>query len=78
MSIILVSKSLHNDEEGESCDSIERRGIDDHITCYVDTGICALPFGDWLTILSTISPLEFPFMQAIMVGNECIQGWFKF
>ena len=64
-------------EAGESCESIEKRGIDDHITCYVNTGICSLPLGDWVKILSTISPTEFPFMQAIMVGNECIKDWFK-
>ena len=61
----------------EECSSIEKRGIDDHISCYVDTGICALPPGDWLKILSTISPWEFPIVQAFLVGNECIKDWFS-
>ena len=73
----LITNMESGYEEGESCTSIEKRGIADHITCYVDTGICSLPIRDWIKILSTISPLEFPFMQAVMVGNECIKSWFR-
>jgi len=61
--------------EGESCESIEDRGIEDHISCYVDTGICSLPAGDWLKILGTIKPHEFPLFQALSVGNKCIKDF---
>ena len=61
--------------EGESCESIKDRGIEDHIECYVGTGICSLPVSDWLSILSTIKPGEFPIMQAVSVGNKCISNF---
>jgi len=61
--------------EGESCESIEDRGIKDHIECYVGTGICSLPISDWVNILSTIKPGEFPIMQAVAVGNKCISNF---
>lgn len=64
--------------EGESCESIEDRGIEDHISCYVDTGICSLPAGDWLKVLGTIKPHEFPLFQALAVGNKCIKDYFNF
>jgi len=60
---------------GESCESIEDRGIKDHINCYVDTGICSLPTSDWLKILGTIKPQEFPLFQAISVGNKCVKDF---
>lgn len=63
--------------EGESCESLERRGIDDHISCYVDNGICSLPLGDWLKIMATIPPHELPLLQALSVGGQCIKGFLK-
>ncbi len=63
--------------EGETCKSIEERGIRDHISCYVDSGICSLPLRDWFSVVSTISPGEFPFMQAVSVGISCIDNVFK-
>ena len=72
---------IYNMEEsyfaGESCSSIEERGIRDHIDCYVDSGICSLPLRDWFSVVSTISPVEFPFMQAVSVGISCIDNLFK-
>ncbi len=62
--------------DGESCESIEKRGIEDHIECYVNSGICSLPIKDWFNIMSTIAPQDFPFMQAISVGNSCINNLF--
>ena len=63
--------------EGETCESIEERGIRDHISCYVDSGICSLPLRDWFSVVSTISPGEFPFMQAVSVGINCIDNLLK-
>ena len=63
--------------EGETCESIEERGIQDHTACYIDSGICSLPLRDWFSVVSTISPVEFPFMQAISVGISCIDNIFK-
>ena len=62
--------------EGESCESIERRGIADHVTCYVDTGLCSLPISDWLGIVATIRVDDIPFMQAVTIGNTCLRQWF--
>ena len=67
-----MDKEYYN---GESCEDIEKRGIEDHITCYVDTGICSLPISDWLKIVGTIPPDELPLRQAIAVGNKCIRDF---
>lgn len=64
--------------DGETCDSIEKRGIQDHIDCYVDSGICSLPIRDWISIASTISPIEIPVMQALTVGINCIENIFNY
>lgn len=64
--------------EGESCESIEDRGIEDHIECYVNTGICSLPVNDMLKIIGTISPKELPFKQMISVGNKCLEAILPF
>ena len=64
--------------EGESCESIEDRGIQDHIECYVNTGICSLPVSDMLKIIGTISPQELPLRQMISVGNKCLEDILTF
>lgn len=63
--------------EGESCESIEARGIEDHIACYTNSGICSLPVSDWIKIASTIKPSELPLVQAISIGNKCIEDFLK-
>ena len=63
--------------EGESCESIEERGIADHIPCYVDHGICDLPLGDWLKVMATIPPYELPLIQALSVARECAIDFFN-
>ena len=73
----LISNMENGYYNGESCKEIEERGIEDHIKCYVNTGICSLPVSDWLNILGTIPPNEIPLRQAISVGNECIKDFLK-
>ena len=72
----LIYNMEENYFDGETCESIEERGIQDHVSCYVDSGICSLPLRDWFSVVSTISPKEFPFMQAISVGISCIDNIF--
>ena len=63
---------------GESCSELKKRGLADHQTCYLDAGICQLPLGDWLGIVATLSPHEFPFLQALGVGIPCVRDWMGF
>ena len=74
----LINNMENGYYDGESCEEIEERGIEDHISCYVDTGICSLPVSDWLNILGTIPPNEIPLRQAIIVGNKCIKNFLNF
>jgi len=60
---------------GETCGDVKQRGLADHKTCYLEAGLCQLPLSDWLGIVATLSPLEFPFIQALGVGIPCVRDW---
>jgi len=72
----LITKLDAGYYEGEGCDSIQDRGIADHVGCYVDTGLCTLPVQDWLGIVATIRIDDIPLMQAVTIGNTCLRQWF--
>ena len=62
-------------EKTSSCSGIRQEAFDSHPQCYIDSGLCALPPGDWAHIVATISPWDNDLKQVILSGAGCIQEW---
>lgn len=43
------------DAQHLSCADLKKYAFSNHPTCYVDSGVCTLPTGDWLVIINTVS-----------------------
>ncbi len=60
----------------DSCETIERVGIDSHTECYLQAGFCDLGFTDWFAIVHTIDAFDIPFRQLLTTGHGCLRQWF--
>ncbi|MEC8051084.1 MAG: hypothetical protein VX210_09860 [Myxococcota bacterium] len=63
-------------EDSLTCGEVRTAAFDSHPSCYVLSGLCALPPHDWFQILATISPWDNDLKQVILSGAGCLQEWF--
>ena len=71
----LIERMADGFYEGERCDTLWQRGSDDHVGCYVDSGICDLGPGDLLAIRATVAEWDLPIGQLFSVGTICAGQW---
>ena len=62
-------------EKTSACSGIRQEAFDSHPQCYIDSGLCSLPPGDWAHIVATISPWDNDLKQVILSGAGCLQEW---
>ena len=62
-------------EKTSACSGIRQEAFDSHPQCYIDSGLCSLPPGDWAHIVATISPWDNDLKQVILSGAGCMQEW---
>ncbi|QLY26971.1 hypothetical protein [Bdellovibrio sp. KM01] len=48
---LCLQERLRDTVEGLQCGDIKTKAIDDHVSCYVDTGFCQLPFNEQFKIM---------------------------
>lgn len=60
---------------GTDCEETRAIGLETHVTCYVETGFCALSPLDWLAILRSIEPGDVPLRTALDTAQGCLAGW---
>lgn len=60
---------------GLTCDALKTAAFGSHPTCYVDSGVCDLPVGDWVQLVITIRAdlltLD-TLRQAVTTGGSCL------
>lgn len=60
---------------GLTCDALKADAFGSHPTCYVDSGVCDLPVGDWVQLVVTIREdlltLD-TLRQAVTTGGDCL------
>ena len=72
-------ETLHQwTDSTDSCETIERVGVDSHSGCYLQAGFCSLPLTDWFAIVHTIDAFDIPLRQIFATGHGCIRQWFRF
>ncbi|OCK80568.1 hypothetical protein K432DRAFT_404586 [Lepidopterella palustris CBS 459.81] len=58
-----------------TCPALKKTAFGTHPTCYVDSGVCTLPVGDWGVIVETVSLKElFGSMDALKATLETVEG----
>ncbi len=61
---------------GTACEETRAIGLETHVTCYLETGFCALSPFDWLAIVRSIDAGDVPLRTALETAQGCLSGWF--
>ncbi len=60
---------------GTACEETRAIGLETHVTCYLETGFCALSPFDWLAIVRSIDPGDVPLRTALVTAQGCLESW---
>jgi hypothetical protein len=71
-----LQEAMEEVDDEMSCEDVKAHGYNAHLGCYVNTGFCALPLTDMITIFNTVSPLDLG-TQPFTTGFQCIRRWFN-
>lgn len=60
---------------GTGCEATRAIGLETHVTCYLETGFCALSPLDWLAIVRSIDAGDVPLRTALGTAQGCLASW---